>query len=141
MPYEYLDHIADIGLQATGETFAQALEDAGQGLLALLVVTDTVDARHAATIEAMATDPAALLVAFLNAIIAEQDIRRWFFGRVQVENVDEIDGSWQVKATLWGEPVDLDRHEVANEVKAATYAGLKAEIEPGSVLLRCVLDI
>jgi SHS2 domain-containing protein len=141
MPYEYLDHVADIGLQASGETFSIALQDAGQGLLELQVDTTTVTGRDTTTISASATDPAALLVAFLNAILAEQDIRRWFFNSLRVDSVEETSGTWRVEATLWGEPIDLERHEVANEVKAATYAGLRAELTPGHVLLRCVLDI
>ena len=44
-------------------------------------------------------------------------------------------------ATLVGEKIDLRKHDVQNEVKAATYSGLKAELTEGQVQLQCVLDI
>lgn len=141
MPYVYLDHVADIGLEATGETFESALQDAGQGLLDLLVDADTVQGRLATTISAVADDPDALFIAFLNAILAEQDIKRWFFHSIRVDGIEETGGVWRVKATLWGEPIDLERHQVGNEVKAATYSGLDVDIQPGRVSVRCVLDI
>ncbi len=141
MPYEYLDHVADIGLRATGETFADALKDAAQGLLDLQVDTATIIARDASTISVSAPDPAALLVAFLNAIIAEQDIARRFFRSVCVDSVVEVNGGWNLNATLVGETIDLARHETATEVKAATYSGLRADLEPGRVVVGCVLDV
>lgn len=141
MPYSYLDHIADIGLEATGETFESALQDAGQGLLDLLVDTETVQANHATTISAVADDPGALFVTFLNAILTEQDIKRWFFHSIRVDTVEQVGGVWRATATLWGEPIDLERHAVGNEVKAATYSGLDVDIQPDRTRVRCVLDI
>lgn len=141
MPYEYLDHVADVGLQATGETVAEALESAGQGLLDLLVDTSTVNPSKPTVIKAVATDLESLLVQFLNAILTQQDIERRFFNTISIGAVEQIGGVWHAEATLLGEPIDLDRHTVENEVKAATYSGLRAEVQPGHVLLRCVLDL
>ena len=142
MPYAYLDHIADVGLQATAPTFEMALQDAAQGLLDLMVDTSTISGCDRLQISATAGDPAALLVSFLNTILAEQDIRRRFFKSVEVTEVShESDDSWTVWATLVGEKIDLRKHDVQNEVKAATYSGLKAELTEGQVQLQCVLDI
>jgi len=46
-----------------------------------------------------------------------------------------------VEGTLWGEPIDLNRHAVEIEVKAATYGGLLAEENEAGWRLRCVLDL
>ena len=142
MPYSYLDHIADVGLQATAPTFELALQDAAQGLLDLMVDTSTITGRDRLEIAVGAADPGALLVSFLNAILAEQDIERMFFKSVEVSGLRcDPDGGWIVSATLEGETIDLDKHDVQNEVKAATYSGLKADLTPGRVRLQCVLDI
>jgi SHS2 domain-containing protein len=40
-----------------------------------------------------------------------------------------------------GEPLDLERHTMRTEVKAATYAGLSYRQEGGQHILECVLDL
>jgi SHS2 domain-containing protein len=140
MPYEYLDHVADVGLRASGATLAEAFAAAAQGLLDLQVGTAGVEAVDRVSITVQAGDPGALLVSFLNAIIAEQEIRRCFFKLVEVDDF-EINGEWRISARLAGEPVDLTRHQVLSEVKAATYSGLRTEIRSDGVLLQCVLAI
>jgi SHS2 domain-containing protein len=42
----------------------------------------------------------------------------------------------------WGEPIDPTRHEVAIEVKGATYTDLKVGPRPGGGwLAQCVVDV
>lgn len=127
---------------ATGDSLEASLQDAGQGLLELQVDVTTIEARERVAISASGADPAALLVSFLNAIIAEQDIRKVFFRVVRVDRVwCDDEWRWSATATLMGEPIDLSRHVIANEVKAATYSGLHADVAPDRVELRCVLDV
>jgi len=141
VPYRYLDHEADIGLEGFGGTVEEAIAGGVQGLLDLLVDTDTVRPLEATTVTATAADLGALFVALLNAVIAEQDISRRFFHSFRLNGLTRRDADWQVWGTLLGEPIDLARHAVGNEVKAATYAGLLVREEPGAVSLRCVLDL
>lgn len=141
MPYTYLEHEADIGLEGTGETLERAIEAGVQGLLDLMVDTETVEPVENVAVSAEGTDPATLFVALLNAVIAERDITGFFFNRFQVNEIDQVDGHWRANGILHGEPVDFDRHAVGNEVKAATYCGLRFIDQPDRKSLRCVLDI
>jgi SHS2 domain-containing protein len=141
MPYIYLDHEADIGLEGTGETLETAFESGIQGLLDLLVDTDTVDPAESAEVAAVGADPAGLFVAMLNAVIAERDITARFFHSFRLHRIEQDNGLWRAEGTLLGESVDFSRHSVGNEVKAATYSGLRFVDEPGHKSLRCVLDI
>jgi SHS2 domain-containing protein len=56
-------------------------------------------------------------------------------------HLEQVDDHWVVEGTLWGEPIDLNRHAVEIEVKAATYGGLLAEENEAGWRLRCVLDL
>jgi SHS2 domain-containing protein len=141
MPYSYLEHEADVGLQATGNTIEEALESGGQGMLDLMVDTETVRPADATPITVEGRDPASLFVAMLNAILAERDISGHFFRCFRIDRLVEEDGQWRVQGTLWGEPVDLSRHSTGNEVKAATYSGLRFSDEPEKKTLRCILDV
>ncbi len=141
MPFEYLDHEADIGLEATGATLEETLRDGVRGLLALLVDPETVEPKEAVTIEASGEDPASLFVALLNAVLATVDLQRMFFRDFEVTRLERVDGHWVVEGRLYGEPIDLSRHAVEIEVKAATYGGLLGEQTDKGWRLRCVLDL
>ncbi|MBX6753099.1 MAG: archease [Thermorudis peleae] len=141
MPYTYLDHQADIGLEATGATLVEALEDAVRGLLGLLVDLETVEPREQVPIRAQADDPGGLFVALLNAVLAAIDLHRMFFRDVSLTRVEQTPEGWVAEGTLIGEPIDLSKHAVEIEVKAATYGGFLAEQTPEGWRFRCVLDL
>jgi SHS2 domain-containing protein len=141
MPYEYLDHEADIGLEATGASLEEALRDGVRGLLALLVDPETVEPRQAVPVQVTASDPGSLFVALLNAVLAAVDLHGMFFRDFELTHLEQVDDHWVVEGTLWGEPIDLNRHAVEIEVKAATYGGLLAEENEAGWRLRCVLDL
>jgi SHS2 domain-containing protein len=141
MPYSYIDHQADVGLLATGDTLEEALADGVLGLLALMVDPATVRPGQDVPIEASGGDPAALYVALLNAVLALKDIHGLFFHDVRITDLRQTDDGWTVVGELRGEPFDRERHEVGSDVKAATYGGLLAEQDTYGWRLRCVLDL
>lgn len=141
MSYQYLDHEADIGLEASGATLAEALQAGVQGLLDLMVDTRTVCPVSSTPVTVEASDLGALYVALLNAVLAERDLSGQFFHDIEITQVTATEKGWHVDGILHGEPAEPDRHEVGTEVKAATYAGLRVVESPSRVALRCVLDI
>lgn len=141
MPYEYLEHQADIGLEATGATLEEALRDGVTGLLHLLVDVETVEPREEVPVQASAEDPGALFVSLLNAVLATIDLRGMFFREFRLTRAGQVDGQWVAEGVLVGEPIDLSRHAVEIEVKAATYGGFLAEQTNQGWRFRCVLDL
>jgi SHS2 domain-containing protein len=134
--YWHFDHGADIGIGGIGETMAQAFERTGQAMMT--VVTDVpVRTLEAAHIHCHAPDRELLLVDWLNALIYEMSARHMVFGRFEVR----IDGN-ELFATAWGEPVDVERHHPAVEVKGATYTELRVAQDPqGRWLAQTVIDV
>lgn len=141
MPFSYLDHEADVGLEATGSSVAEALESGVRGMLELMVDTKTVRPIRRTEVTAEGSDLGGLFVALLNAVLARRDISGQFFCKFDLETLEADSKRLKVAGTLWGEPVDTERHDIATEVKAATYSGLRVIDEPGHVTLRCLLDI
>lgn len=47
----------------------------------------------------------------------------------------------RLKEVISGEPVNLEKHTVKTEVKAATYAGLSYEKKEGRHIVQCILDV
>jgi SHS2 domain-containing protein len=135
--WEHFEHEADVGLRGVGATPAQAFEQAALALTAVATDPTGVAAREPVTIECEADDLDGLLYDWLNALVYETATRGLLFGRCQVT----LDGL-RLRATAWGEPVDVARHRPAVEVKAATYTALRvARGDDGLWRAQCVVDV
>jgi len=113
--WEHFPHDADVGLRGWGRTRAEAFEQAACALTAVVTQAE-VNPKVAVRLTCEAPDLELLFVEWLNAIIYEMAVRNMLFGRfsVRIENT-------RLEGTLWGEPVDVDRHAPACEPKGATY--------------------
>jgi len=134
--WEHFPHDADVGVRGFGATAAEAFEQAGHALTAV-VTHQAVAPSIRVDVSCEAPDLELLLVEWLNAIIYEMAVRRMLFGRFSVRIADgRLDG------TLWGEPVDVAHHAPACEPKGATYTALKVGRESdGTWSAACVVDV
>jgi SHS2 domain-containing protein len=135
--WEHFPHDADVGVRGFGATAAEAFEQAAQALTAV-VTHARVEPQLSVEVRCEGPDLELLFVEWLNAIIYEMAVRRMLFGRFAVR----IEGT-QLQGTLWGEPVDVERHEPACEPKGATYTALKvaADDDYGAWSAACVVDV
>jgi tRNA nucleotidyltransferase (CCA-adding enzyme) len=134
--WEHFPHGADIGVRGWGRTPAEAFEQAAHALTAIVTHAD-VQSSAAVKVRCEAPDIELLFVEWLNAIIYEMAVRDMLFRRFVVT----IDGS-QLTGTLWGEPVDVERHAPACEPKGATYTALKVSTTAdGRWSAACVVDV
>jgi protein archease len=134
--WEHFPHDADVGLRGWGATPAQAFEQAACALTAV-VTRAAINPKVAVQLTCEAPDLELLFVEWLNAIIYEMAVRNMLFGRfiVRIEN-DRLEG------TLWGEPVDVERHVPACEPKGATYTALRvAQDIDGRWSAACIVDV
>ena len=135
--WDHFHHEADIGVRGTGQTSAQAFEQAAIALTAVITEPETVACRETLSIECEAPDLELLLVDWLNALVYEMATRKMLFRRFQVE----LSGT-RLHATACGEPVDVARHQPAAEVKGATYTQLEVCEDPsGQWHAQCVVDV
>ena len=135
--WELLPHGADVCVCGIGDSKAQAFEQAGVALTAVVTDPKTVAAKNPVEISCTAPDDELLLVEWLNALIYEMATRKMLFSRFTVQ----IDAN-QLLATAWGEMIDLNRHETAVEVKGATCTELKVGRDAiGEWRAQCVVDV
>jgi protein archease len=134
--WAHFPHDADVGVQGWGATAAEAFEQAAHALTAVITHAE-VKPQVAVEVRCEASDIELLFVEWLNAIIYEMAVRSMLFGRFAVR----IDGG-RLEGTLWGEPVDVDRHAPACEPKGATYTALKvAKNLDGTWSAACIVDV
>jgi len=134
--WEHFPHDADVGVRGCGATAADAFEQAAYALTAVITHAE-VKPQVLVAVKCEAPDIELLFVEWLNAIIYEMAVRNMLFGRFAVR----IDGE-QLEGTLWGEPVDVERHAPACEPKGATYTALKvSKNSDGQWSAACIVDV
>jgi tRNA nucleotidyltransferase (CCA-adding enzyme) len=135
--WEHFAHAADIGVRGRGATPAQAFEQAGLALTA--VVTQPASVREVITIaiRCRAPDLELLLYEWLNSLVFHMATRHLLFSGFTVRLAD---GGLEAEAR--GEPVDVERHAPAVEVKGATLTELAVrQDDDGRWRAQCVLDV
>jgi len=134
--WEHFDHEADMGVRGYGETLAGAFEQAALALTAVAVDLALVEPLEKVDIACEEPDAELLLVDWLNALIYEMWTRRVLFARFAVS----IEGG-RLRASAWGQRVDVEKHQPAVEIKGATYTELKVEQRADGWMAQCVVDV
>jgi len=135
--WEHFDHGADIGVRGFGDHKAEAFAEAAKALTAVITDLDQVEPTTAVSISSEAPDDELLLAQWLNDLVYEMNTRRMLFSRFELRIVDQ-----HLDATAWGEAWDPARHDLAVEVKGATYTALQvSQRDDGTWLAQCVVDV
>jgi SHS2 domain-containing protein len=135
--HEILEHPADVGISAHGETLQEAFEEAARGLMAVILDPATIHPTTARTVSVTASDHEQLLVRWLSEVLYLYDGRRFPCAEFSIH---ELGPTWLV-ATVRGEELDTSRHQTRLDVKAVTYHQLEVREAPGRAVVRVFLDI
>lgn len=137
MTYELLEHTADVGFRATGETLAAAFESATRAFADIVAYDDPPEPTDEMRVEVEADgeDIEALLFDYLDRLIYTQDVE----GVVVVDaEVEADEDALSVDALLHVAPIGDGAYL---DIKAPTYSDMRAESESEGWTLEAVLDI
>jgi SHS2 domain-containing protein len=127
MPYEYLNHQADLGIRGIGATPEEALSQGAQAMLAAIADVNAVQER--------------LQLEWLNELLYQREVNDVLFASAQVICLTHDERGWQLQGVAKGEPLDPERHEIHTEIKAATYSGLAYRHQGSQYVVQCVVDL
>ena len=122
-PFEVLDHTADTGFRAWGQTVAELFENSARAMMAIAVDTSAAESREERIITVEGEDYESLLVNWLNEILYLFDTNSFAPKQFHVEEITP----GRLKGRLVGEPRDPKRHPWTLIVKAVTYYELRVE--------------
>jgi SHS2 domain-containing protein len=134
--WTHVSHDADIGVVGRGATKAEAFRQAALALTAVVTDPGSVRLLQSVPLACRAQNDELLLVEWLNALVYEMAVRRMLFGDFTVE----IEGK-ELRATAYGEPVDVDRHLPAVEIKGATLTALQVAGGAEGWRVQCIVDV
>jgi tRNA nucleotidyltransferase (CCA-adding enzyme) len=141
VPYTYLEHTADLGIRAVGDTIEEAFGQGAQAMLDAITDTRGLACPLSSPVTCRAPDLPALFCEWLNELLYLAEVRRALWKNARVTRLARTGAEWALEGVVHGEPLDPERHDLHTEVKAATYAGLSYRQSGGQHILECVLDL
>ena len=137
VPFEVIEHPADVGFLAYGRTLEELFAHAGLAMMSLAYDLAGVEEREQRELEATGTDIESLLYAWLAEILAAADAEQLVFCRVEVTEM----GKSRVRGVALGEKFDKARLRAGTYVKAVTYHQLRVEQTPEGWRAQVYLDV
>lgn len=134
--YRLLEHTADMGIEAQGESLADLFEQAALGLLDILG-TGQVASREERLVEVAGYDVEEVLVNWLNELLYLLEVRDFLPAAFIIDSA----GRQGLTARVRGEVYDPAVHPLEREVKAVTYHQLQVEQEDGRWRVRLFVDL
>lgn len=136
MSYRVIDMAGDVGLRAEGSTIEECFMNAGLGLYSLITDLTLIEKKETKEFEISEENIEGLVVSFLNELIFIFDTYGFIGSSVEVN----INGD-SLKAKIYGEEFDPEKHERRLLVKAATYHNLVIKQENTQWIAEIVFDI
>ena len=126
-----------MGVRGFGRTCEEAFEQVGLALTSVVVLPELVRARESVAVCCSAGDIELVLLDWLSAVVYQLAARRMIFNQFKVR----IQGM-RLEGEMFGESLDVARHQPGVEVKAATATSLRvAQLADGTWLAQCVVDV
>ena len=138
--FEVIEHTADMGIKAYGKDLSELFTNAAYGMASLITDLQKVNPKDSEDISLEAENREELLVSWLNEIIYLSASQSMLFSKFEVSKIDEK----HLKAKIFGEEFDIDRHQIETEFKAATYHRLKisnSNLPEGVLQAEIIFDI
>ncbi|MBA4311918.1 MAG: archease [Chlorobiaceae bacterium] len=135
--YIIIEHPADLGIEASGESLVDAFIQAAHGLISIIVDPATIDSISSEHIHIVADDKEQLLVKWLSEILYLYDGRKFLSKEFRISLLNET----ELKAVASGEFISESKHKMRMDVKAVTYHQLVVEENMNGGKVRVFLDI
>jgi len=133
--YELIDHTADVGVKAYGETIAEAFECAAEAMFDIITDHSSIDPIGEYDIFLEAPDHEQLLVDWLSKLLFLNGAQNLVFGKFQVT----ITGN-RLCAHVFGEKYSTQKHKMGVEIKAVTYHMVQVN-ETDPIFAQVLFDI
>jgi SHS2 domain-containing protein len=133
--YELIEHTADMGVAASGDTLAEAFANAACGLFSIMTDITSVHESESRSVVVKGVDSENLLFNWINELIYIFDVEHMLFKRFDIIDMTEC----SLKAVCYGEKYNPDMHKLKLGVKSATFHMLM--VDPQKNRVQVILDV
>jgi SHS2 domain-containing protein len=135
MPYEVLEHTADLRFRVTGRTLDEAFAEAARAVCETMAPNCT-PGPVVRRIEVESMDRETLLADFLSELLYLADAESLALCSFDVQ----VEGNW-LTALCRGEEFRKEKHRGGEEIKGISYSGLSIYKEGESYILEFIADV
>ena len=138
-PFEQVEHTADYALVARGRDLRELIENAGRGMISLMVDAGVVGATKQVEFAAEADSPERLLLQCLRELLYLEEDE----GLVPVELAvtSLCEDPLEAKCTAGVAPIDQARPYLLGAIKAVTYHALEIQPTSQGLEVRIIFDV
>jgi SHS2 domain-containing protein len=139
--YKFLEHTADAYVAAYGKDLTKAFENAAVAMFDVMTEVEKINPLTEDHVEANGDDEQELLYSWLEALLVKSEINGMLYSKFEVSELNQDSNGFRLKAKIWGEKFDAERHLQKVGIKAITYHRMEIVKTPGKVTLKFILDI
>ena len=138
MSYKTLEHATDAIIEVTANNLKEAFEIAGISVIETILDISKVDENNSRKLIVKGKDLKYLLYNWLEEMII-LTITDGFAGKRILLNITKND-EYQINAEVFGELINLEKHEFKVEIKSPTFHEMEIE-ENNKVRMKYLLDL
>ncbi|XP_065353726.1 protein archease isoform X1 [Cloeon dipterum] len=138
--YEYLDHTADVQLHSWGDTVEECFEQCAVAMFDYISELDKCDILEMRRVSVEGHDMLSLLYNFLDECLFMFNCEPFFLAK-KVKIIEFDRTAWKIRAELYGEEFDLEKHPQGTEVKAITYSNMQVHEDKPQKEVFVIIDI
>ena len=139
--FEFLEHTADILIAAHGQNLEEVFENAALAMFEVMTDTTKITAVQEDVVEVVAEDEYALLYSWLEALLVKSEVNGMLYSKFKITSLLDTGEEFKLKATIWGEKFNTEKHPQKVAVKAVTYHRMEFIKEHESITVEFILDI
>jgi len=139
--FEFLEHTADAYIAAYGKTLEEAFENAALATFEVMTDIEKVKPNIEDTVEVEAQDEYALLYNWLEELLIRFETTENLYSRFRVLNIEKTPSGFKLKAKIWGEQFNPEKHPQKVGIKAVTYHLMEIVKTPRKATVKFLLDI
>ena len=137
MPYEFIDHTADIGIKIWAKSLSGVFEEAARALFDIITDISQVRPKKRKTIKLKRPSLDELLVEWLTELLYLHEVENMLFCKFKINSLDNNN----LVADIFGEEFKEKKHIIKTEIKAVTYHKLTLLKEDNSWKAMIILDL
>jgi SHS2 domain-containing protein len=139
--FKFLEHTADIGIEAEAKNLEKVFADIALGMFEVMTSTKKIKRKIKKEIKIESEDLQALLYDFLEKFLILHDTENLMFSKFDVKKIQKEKDKWNLECEAWGEEFDPKKHEDRTLVKAVTYHEMKIEKTSKGWKAKVIVDI
>lgn len=139
--FKFLEHTADIFIEAYGNNLEEVYENAALALFEVMTDTSKIDQTLSEIVKVRAADNFELLYNWLEQFLIKFEVENKIYSKFEVKAIKKINSELILSAKIFGEPFNHEKHPSKVEVKAITYHEMDIKEHNGLFKARFLLDI